>query len=113
MPKLPILTGAEVIRALERLGFSVVRQRGSHIVMRRGTAGCVVPNHREVKFAKGDSDEAAKFYQKAADADPAWGKPWFKLGLVALNKGDKDTAAGVTDFAAGNEFSLDRRSVFG
>jgi predicted RNA binding protein YcfA (HicA-like mRNA interferase family) len=50
MPKLPILTGAEVIRALERLGFSVVRQRGSHIVMRRGTAGCVVPNHREVKI---------------------------------------------------------------
>jgi predicted RNA binding protein YcfA (HicA-like mRNA interferase family) len=37
------------VRALERLGFSIVRQRGSHIVMRRGASGCVVPNHREIK----------------------------------------------------------------
>jgi len=36
MPKLPVVSGAEVIRALERLGFVNVRQRGSHIVMRRG-----------------------------------------------------------------------------
>jgi tetratricopeptide (TPR) repeat protein len=44
----------------------------------------------EVKFAKGETDEAAKWYQKAAEADPSWGKPLFKLALVALNKGDKD-----------------------
>ncbi len=49
MPRLPIVSGAEIVRALERLGFVVARQRGSHIVMRRGIAGCVVPNHREVK----------------------------------------------------------------
>lgn len=49
MPKFPIVSGAEVVRALERLGFVVARQRGSHIVMRRGSMGCVVPNHREVK----------------------------------------------------------------
>jgi predicted RNA binding protein YcfA (HicA-like mRNA interferase family) len=49
MPKLPIVSGAEVIRALERLGFVAVRQRGSHIVLRKGTAGCVVPNHQELK----------------------------------------------------------------
>ncbi|MGH8746115.1 MAG: type II toxin-antitoxin system HicA family toxin [Burkholderiales bacterium] len=49
MPKLPRVSGAEVVRALERLGFAVVRQRGSHIVMRRGSSGCVVPNHRELK----------------------------------------------------------------
>jgi predicted RNA binding protein YcfA (HicA-like mRNA interferase family) len=30
-------------------GFAVVRQRGSHIVMRRGAVGCVIPNHRELK----------------------------------------------------------------
>jgi Tfp pilus assembly protein PilF len=46
----------------------------------------------EVKFAKGQPDEAAKWYQKAADADPTWGKPVFKLALVAINKGDKDGA---------------------
>jgi predicted RNA binding protein YcfA (HicA-like mRNA interferase family) len=49
MPKLPIVSGTEVVRALERLGFVVARQRGSHIVMRRGSMGCVVPNHRELK----------------------------------------------------------------
>jgi predicted RNA binding protein YcfA (HicA-like mRNA interferase family) len=49
MPKLPVVSGAEVVRALECLGFVVVRQRGSHIVMRRGASGCVVPNHREIK----------------------------------------------------------------
>lgn len=49
MPELPHVSGAQAIRALERLGFSVVRQRGSHIVLRRGTSGCVVPNHRELK----------------------------------------------------------------
>ena len=49
MPKLPCVSGAEVVRALERLGFAVARQRGSHIVLRRGSTGCVVPNHRELK----------------------------------------------------------------
>jgi predicted RNA binding protein YcfA (HicA-like mRNA interferase family) len=49
LPELPHVSGAEAIRALERLGFDVVRQRGSHVVMRRGSAGCVVPLHREIK----------------------------------------------------------------
>jgi predicted RNA binding protein YcfA (HicA-like mRNA interferase family) len=49
MPELPRVSGAEAIRALERLGFVVARQRGSHVVLRRGSSGCVVPNHRELK----------------------------------------------------------------
>jgi predicted RNA binding protein YcfA (HicA-like mRNA interferase family) len=49
-PSLPIISGAEAIRALQRLGFVVVCQRGSHIVLRRGSQGCVVPNHREMKI---------------------------------------------------------------
>jgi predicted RNA binding protein YcfA (HicA-like mRNA interferase family) len=49
MPKLPRVSGAEVVRALQRMGFAVARQRGSHIVLRRGSTGCVVPNHRELK----------------------------------------------------------------
>ena len=49
MPKLPRLSGAETVQILEHLGFAVARQRGSHIVMRRGGSGCVVPNHRELK----------------------------------------------------------------
>jgi len=39
-----------VYQALERLGFVHVRQRGSHVVMRSGNRGCVVPLHREVKL---------------------------------------------------------------
>jgi len=47
-PKLPHVSG-EAVRALERLGFTKARQSGSHVVMRRGPVGCVVPMHREVK----------------------------------------------------------------
>jgi predicted RNA binding protein YcfA (HicA-like mRNA interferase family) len=38
------------VRALQHLGFIIARQRGSHIVLRRGVSGCVVPNHRELKI---------------------------------------------------------------
>jgi predicted RNA binding protein YcfA (HicA-like mRNA interferase family) len=49
MPKLPHLSGREIAKALERLGFVAVRQTGSHLVMRYGSRGCIVPLHREVK----------------------------------------------------------------
>ena len=49
MPKFPGLSGADVVRALQRLGFVQIRQSGSHILMRRAQRGCVVPNHRELK----------------------------------------------------------------
>jgi len=48
MPKLPRTSASVVIKTLERMGFAAVRQRGSHIVMRRGSDGCVVPNHKEI-----------------------------------------------------------------
>ena len=52
MSRLPRVAGAEAIRALERLGFTQVRQRGSHVVLKRvGTekvTGCVVPLHEEL-----------------------------------------------------------------
>ena len=52
MPNLPHLSGKEIIRALERLGFVQARQRGSHVVMKKstpeGNVGCVVPLHGEV-----------------------------------------------------------------
>ena len=50
MPKLPHLPGSEIIRSLERLGFTQIRQKGSHVILRRGSTGCVVPLHREVKI---------------------------------------------------------------
>jgi predicted RNA binding protein YcfA (HicA-like mRNA interferase family) len=52
MPKLPRVSGRRAVRALERLGFAQVRQKGSHIVMKRetpdGVTGCVVPFHDEI-----------------------------------------------------------------
>jgi predicted RNA binding protein YcfA (HicA-like mRNA interferase family) len=50
VPKLPHLSGAEIIRALERLGFTQARQKGSHVILKRGSIGCVVPLHRQVKI---------------------------------------------------------------
>ena len=49
MPKAPILSGKTVTRILERMGFMIVRQRGSHVVLRRGSSGCVVPLHHQLK----------------------------------------------------------------
>ena len=49
MPQLPVLSGEEVIRMLETLGFERARQKGSHVILRRAGVGCVVPLHRELK----------------------------------------------------------------
>lgn len=38
MPKLYRVSGEDTIRALEKLGFSKVRQRGSHVVLKKITA---------------------------------------------------------------------------
>ena len=53
MPNLPVLSGAETVRNFQRFGWSVARQRGSHIILTK-TGGIVtlsVPNHPVV--AKG------------------------------------------------------------
>jgi len=33
MPMLPVLSGREVVRVLVSMGWSVTRQRGSHIIL--------------------------------------------------------------------------------
>ena len=45
MPKLPVLKAREVIRILERAGFYEVRQRGSHLQLKRGNLLVTVPVH--------------------------------------------------------------------
>lgn len=49
-------------------------------------------NLGEVKFAKGETDEAVKYYERANQIDPNWGKPLFKLGLAKLQKADTQGA---------------------
>ena len=45
MHKLPVLRPRKVIIALEKAGFHQVRQRGSHIQLKRGNLLVTVPNH--------------------------------------------------------------------
>ncbi len=49
MPKLPRVSGADALKALQRLGFEKIRQSGSHVIARRGSIGCVIPMHAELK----------------------------------------------------------------
>ena len=53
MPKLPVVSGSEVVQAFEALGWSVSRQQSSHIILVKDgeTATLSVPDRAEV--AKG------------------------------------------------------------
>ena len=55
MPKLPVISGKELVRALKKAGFVEVRRKGSHVSFQKVTAEktfkTVVPLHREL--AKG------------------------------------------------------------
>lgn len=48
MPKLPVISGAQCVRAFERAGWRVDRQRGSHVVMLKGgqVASLSIPQHK-------------------------------------------------------------------
>jgi predicted RNA binding protein YcfA (HicA-like mRNA interferase family) len=47
--KLPLLSGREICKALEKLGYVKVRQRGSHIRLKcPGRKSVTVPNYKEV-----------------------------------------------------------------
>ncbi len=52
MAKLPRLSGKEVIKALSKVGFVSVRQKGSHVIMLKeksqGKIDLVVPMHKEI-----------------------------------------------------------------
>jgi len=46
VPKLPILSGKSVVKIFERMGYVVVRQRGSHIrLLRDGKRFATIPNY--------------------------------------------------------------------
>lgn len=54
MPKQPVLTGKTVINALEKIGFQVVRQKGSHVQMEREDGRLVtIPVHAGKTIGKG------------------------------------------------------------
>ena len=55
MQKLPVVSGVNLIKLLIKLGYEVVRQRGSHVRLRKisgiGEHNITVPKHKEM--AKG------------------------------------------------------------
>ena len=50
MSKLPVISGSDCIKALNKIGFEVYRQRGSHITMVRKSppSQTTIPNHKEL-----------------------------------------------------------------
>lgn len=52
MPKMPRLSGKEMLKILALFGFEISRQKGSHVILKKKTAegeiGTVVPIHKEL-----------------------------------------------------------------
>ena len=54
MSKLPLLTGVELIKILQKIGFSKIRQEGSHVFLRHSDGRTtVVPKHPGEKLDRG------------------------------------------------------------
>ena len=52
MPKLPVISGGQAIRCFEKIGYQVVRQRGSHIRMHHKSDSTkqplTIPRHKTI-----------------------------------------------------------------
>ena len=52
MSRLPDVSGAELVKALQKAGFIILRQKGSHVAMEKveggGVLRTIVPMHREI-----------------------------------------------------------------
>jgi predicted RNA binding protein YcfA (HicA-like mRNA interferase family) len=50
---LPAVSGRQLVRALQRAGFVVLRQKGSHVSLEKRTADgywrTIIPMHREIR----------------------------------------------------------------
>ncbi|MEK6833762.1 MAG: type II toxin-antitoxin system HicA family toxin [Nanoarchaeota archaeon] len=54
MPKLPLITATEFIKILKKIGFEIIRQKGSHIFLRhKDGRTTVVPDHSGEKVDRG------------------------------------------------------------
>lgn len=50
MPKLPVISGRKLVKALEKAGFQKVSQEGSHIKMKHPDGRvAIIPDHKELK----------------------------------------------------------------
>ncbi|MFZ7134118.1 MAG: type II toxin-antitoxin system HicA family toxin [Eubacteriales bacterium] len=54
MTKLPSLTGEQIIKALNKAGFQVLRQKGSHVYLKHPDGrATVVPMHKGESMGRG------------------------------------------------------------
>lgn len=54
MTRLPVLTGDEIIKALGKAGFQVLRQKGSHVYLKHADGrATVVPVHKGESVGRG------------------------------------------------------------
>jgi predicted RNA binding protein YcfA (HicA-like mRNA interferase family) len=50
MSKLPIVSGKQVLKMAQKLGFEIKRQRGSHLILRnKENKRLVIPLHKTLK----------------------------------------------------------------
>jgi predicted RNA binding protein YcfA (HicA-like mRNA interferase family) len=50
LSKLPPLSWREVVKALTKAGFKVVRQKGSHLILAKDERIVPVPKHEQIKI---------------------------------------------------------------
>ena len=50
MPRLPVISGADAVKAFEKAGWVIARQRGSHVIMLKTghIASLSIPQHKEI-----------------------------------------------------------------
>jgi predicted RNA binding protein YcfA (HicA-like mRNA interferase family) len=48
VPKTPIISGDDLIKALIKAGFQIIRSKGSHVSLNKGEYNTVVPLHDEI-----------------------------------------------------------------
>jgi predicted RNA binding protein YcfA (HicA-like mRNA interferase family) len=52
LSELPLLSWREVVKALEKGGFQVARQKGSHLILLKNEYIVPVPKHEKIKREK-------------------------------------------------------------
>lgn len=50
MPKLPVVSGKELVKAFRKIGFVLISQKGSHIKLKHPDGRTVIiPDHKSIK----------------------------------------------------------------
>jgi predicted RNA binding protein YcfA (HicA-like mRNA interferase family) len=47
--KLPVISGRELIKVLQKFGFQVKRQKGSHVLLKKDELRVTVPIHKTIQ----------------------------------------------------------------